>query len=507
MINWEDLSQQTRDYFDSRFANHGMDGETAFNHSHIIPYEAREELDSNGIEQLLRDNEISHIMPQAHYPDLSSDYNNIVLESEELNRLRSDEIMTDAEVNLAKKDILEDVDDLESDLSLLDDIPEILAASTTLGVVHSLNDANNKIKDGTIELDEAPQYVIEKVGGRIVKAAIIGTCLTSGAPVLVAAAGGYLINKNKKLLDKIFSGVLNVVDFVSYVLSSENNSSKHNKNITYEDSIVRFKRDAEVIAPILPVITPASMASRVNKAYNLSDVRKHEYIKYRISSKVEDIPLNNFPLLKDYGLLSKKDKIISFNKKNFIGKDYINPYCKYFLHDQLLIFKNILHDTKKYNLNSLNLVFDEHYFKHYLVNQYFDKTKYYLQSFITSKNLLLIPTVFANTFEKRQKLLKTAFNQNFNKLSENKNFKIIEKNNQYIFKGLNKKTNEIYTYLKSNQFFYKNGLNVCFLEGQDLIEMDFKKEDIKTYILLSVLNVFFAKSFIGDEFESVQMKN
>ena len=28
---------------------------------------------------------------------------------------------------------------------------------------------------------------------------------------------------------------------------------------------------------------------------------------------------------------------------------------------------------------------------------------------------------------------------------------------------------------KSNQFFYKNGLNVCFLEGQDLIEMDFKR--------------------------------
>ena len=103
MINWDDLSQQTRDYFDSRFANHGMDGETAFNHPHIIPHEAREELDSNGIEQLLRDNEISHIMPQAQYPDLASDYNNVVLESEELNRLRSDEIMTDTEVNLAKK--------------------------------------------------------------------------------------------------------------------------------------------------------------------------------------------------------------------------------------------------------------------------------------------------------------------------------------------------------------------------------------------------------------------
>ena len=93
---------------------------------------------------------------------------------------------------------------------------------------------------------------------------------------------------------------------MSYVLSSESNSSKHNKNITYEDSIVEFKRDAEEIAPILPVITPALMTSRVNKAYNLSDVRKHEYIKYRISSKVENIPLNNFPLLKDYGLLSKR---------------------------------------------------------------------------------------------------------------------------------------------------------------------------------------------------------
>ena len=86
---------------------------------------------------------------------------------------------------------MEDVDDLESDLSLLDDIPEILAASTTLGVVYSLNDANNKIKDGTIELDEAPQYVIEKVGSRIAKGCnnwdlfdIWSSCFSCGCRVI-----------------------------------------------------------------------------------------------------------------------------------------------------------------------------------------------------------------------------------------------------------------------------------------------------------------------------------
>ena len=97
------------------------------------------------------------------------------------------------------------------------------------------------------------------------------------------------------------------------------------------------------------------------------------------------------------------------------------------LHDKLLIFKDTSYDIKKYNLDSLNPVFNEHYFKNYLCSQYFDKREFYDQIIFTGKYSLIIPTVFANTFEKRQKLLKAAFHQNFNKVSDYKDFKIIEK--------------------------------------------------------------------------------
>lgn len=398
MINWEDLSQKTRDYFDSRFANHGMDGETAFNHPKIIPIKSREELDSDAIEQLLREKEISHVMSQANFPELASDYNNIVLESKELNRSRSDENMTQEEIDIAQEDLLEDIDQLNDKLSLVEDLPEILTASTSLGVVFTLNDASNKIKDGTLQLEEAPQYVLRKSGNRVFKAAIIGTCLTSGAPVLVAAAGAYLIHKNKS----IFSAFIDIAEKTfNFFSNKELQLGEYKPKVNYKvlDNIKLSKKYDEI-----------------------------DSILKKIRSKIEIVTEDDYEEVLDLfvdEMMKEADE--DFDKLSDISNIINNPYFINHVVDNLTFIEVFTFDdiiSPKENSNKKYL-FDYDYFKLFLMTKYHTKHDYYLQKINKKKYTIHVNTNFIIA-NKDCEELKNAFDRNFNSLNQYKEFHIIK---------------------------------------------------------------------------------
>lgn len=209
MNEWNNLSQQTREYINSRFSVYGIKGENAFNDKTLFPEELKN-LDSKELIELLQSKDISHVMPKSIYPELEKDISNIVLEDSSINRVRGAEIMSEKEIETAQKDYFEDIEDFENNIEILDNIPEILAGSTAIGLGLSSYKAYNKVKNGEILLNETPRFIILNSGSKIIKAAIIGVCATSGTPILVTGAFAYTLYKAKGLISSTFKGVWNI---------------------------------------------------------------------------------------------------------------------------------------------------------------------------------------------------------------------------------------------------------------------------------------------------------
>ena len=107
---FSDLPLNVQDYINQRFNNWGISGEEAFNHPGIFPDELRQ-MEPEIILEVLKNKEISHIMPVSKYPDLSDSLENVILEDERINQARKAEIMTDNEKQKAMDDLLADIKD------------------------------------------------------------------------------------------------------------------------------------------------------------------------------------------------------------------------------------------------------------------------------------------------------------------------------------------------------------------------------------------------------------
>ncbi len=200
------LSEEAQSYINGRFAVYGISGEEAYNDNTLFPNEVKE-LNSDEIIEILRTKDISHVMPKSQYPELESDINNIILEDSSINRSRGAEIMTENEIDTAQSDYYNDIQEFEDNIEFLDALPDVLMGSTAIGLGLSSAKAYQKVKEGGISLNEAPRFILVDAGGKIVKCAIIGVCLSSGAPVLVAGGFAYTLYKAKDLIKASFNGV------------------------------------------------------------------------------------------------------------------------------------------------------------------------------------------------------------------------------------------------------------------------------------------------------------
>lgn len=197
--SWNNLSRDTKDYINQRFSTYKINGEDAFNDNILFPNEIKE-LESESIYEILKTKDISHVMPSSQYPELKYDINNIILEDFSTNRTRGAELISREELNIAKADYYEDINQFEDNIGIFENLPEVLIGSTSIGIGISSIKAYGKIKRNEILLNEAPRFIIIDSGGKIIKCAIIGICASSGSPILVGSAFAYILYKAKDLI-------------------------------------------------------------------------------------------------------------------------------------------------------------------------------------------------------------------------------------------------------------------------------------------------------------------
>ena len=77
------------------------------------------------LEMFWADRDLSHIMPQSKYPELSDIWTNIIPEDSSTNRSRGAEVMTQEEIATAEID--NQIGALDIDAMVMDDSPEFAA--------------------------------------------------------------------------------------------------------------------------------------------------------------------------------------------------------------------------------------------------------------------------------------------------------------------------------------------------------------------------------------------
>ena len=88
---------------------------------------------------LLRDKDLSHILPQSTHPELADDPGNIFLEDPGPNRSAGARPRTAAEIEDAKQDLLDDARQIDADITIGDnDIDWIEIVSDTLDSVEEV---------------------------------------------------------------------------------------------------------------------------------------------------------------------------------------------------------------------------------------------------------------------------------------------------------------------------------------------------------------------------------
>lgn len=217
-----DLSENAQDYINGRFSHYNINGEQAFD---SIFSEEMRELSSDQIIELLRQKDISHIISQSNSPELASNLDNVFLEDFATNRGRGAENVTNDEFQIAWEDQVADVnfitanestlDTLKGELENIDNtmpIDDILGGSLLIGTVFTGVETYNAIENKEIELNEAPKFFVLKTGGKTIRYAVIGFSLASSSPIIVTAGVGYLIYKNKLLIEKVFDGIYNFLN-------------------------------------------------------------------------------------------------------------------------------------------------------------------------------------------------------------------------------------------------------------------------------------------------------
>lgn len=201
--HWNQLDPETKNYWNSRFAKYNLDGEEAY--EQLLSEEAKQ-LDSDELQEFLKQKDISHIIPQSEAPELADKLSNVYLEDTDINRARGAEISSQAEWEEAWADQQFDAAQIQegniSDyepigaMDLSSDLwDEIVSISLGTGILMSAHQTGEALEKGTISLSEAPRYFTIKGLGKAGRFALIGFCLSSGSPIIVSAGIAYLIYK------------------------------------------------------------------------------------------------------------------------------------------------------------------------------------------------------------------------------------------------------------------------------------------------------------------------
>lgn len=212
--NFSDLPNWLQEKINIRYENYGISGEEGYN-SHF-PEEAQK-LPSEEMGEWFASKDISHIEAQSTNPEKANDINNMILEDSSTNRARGAETMTDDEIQNAEKDNVLDAQELEEELSTFESLSDIegieeMIGFTSAGVLFfSGKEVYDAIQNEAIELNEAPLEMVKTVGKKSIKTMIIGTCLVTGSKIIVTAALGYVVVKNKNLISKTFSVAWGVI--------------------------------------------------------------------------------------------------------------------------------------------------------------------------------------------------------------------------------------------------------------------------------------------------------
>jgi hypothetical protein len=197
--DFSSLSIDLQEYINQRFSLYSVAGEDAY--EKLLIDEATN-LSDTDLRQLLRDKDISHIVPQSHSPELASDIDNVFLEDSSLNRARGAEVVTDKEISAALEDQKLDVesiaDNTGSDESLFPWADEVLASSILFSAGISAVEVKNQMKYGELNSKNALPYFLKITAKRSMKSAAIGLGLSSSSLVIGGATLCYLVFKNRK---------------------------------------------------------------------------------------------------------------------------------------------------------------------------------------------------------------------------------------------------------------------------------------------------------------------
>lgn len=211
---FSDLPKWLQEKINKRYEQYGISGEEGYN-THF-PEEAKK-LPPEEMGEWFASKDISHIDAQSTNPDRANDIDNMILEDSSTNRSRGAETMTDDEIENAETDNVADAEALEEELSTFESLSDIEGIEEMIGVTSagvlflSGKEVYDAIQNGEIELNEAPLEMVKTTGKKSIKTMIIGTCFVTGSPIVVTAALGYVVIKNKNLISKTFSVAWRVI--------------------------------------------------------------------------------------------------------------------------------------------------------------------------------------------------------------------------------------------------------------------------------------------------------
>tara|TARA_B100001778_G_C18582380_1_gene628122 strand:- start:379 stop:1317 length:939 start_codon:yes stop_codon:yes gene_type:complete len=200
------LPKDTQDYINDRYGTYGIDGEDAFN---SFPDELKD-LPPEKIEEFLQMKHISHKNPRSKFPDQEDDIENTILEDPDVNIRRSDNIMTEAEINAAEIDNINDIESLSSTIESVDETGflDVVGGVIQTGVpIMSAIDVGDKVSKGEISTDDIVPYYIDNHGKKTLTYLLIGGAIASSSPFIVSAGVGAIIYKNKSFIKRGVDGI------------------------------------------------------------------------------------------------------------------------------------------------------------------------------------------------------------------------------------------------------------------------------------------------------------
>jgi hypothetical protein len=195
------LPKNTQDYINDRYGTYGIDGEDAFN---SFPDKLKE-LPPEKIEDFLQIKHISHKNPRSKFPDQEDDIENTLLEDPDVNIGRSDNIMTEAEINAAEIDNINDIESLSSTIESVDETGflDVVGGVIQTGIpIMSAIDVGDKVSKGEISADDVVPYFIDNHGKKTLTYLLIGGAIAASSPFIVSAGVGAIIYKNKSLIKR-----------------------------------------------------------------------------------------------------------------------------------------------------------------------------------------------------------------------------------------------------------------------------------------------------------------